>query len=239
MSRYRLLASFSIAMASRYATDMAATDAPATPDELKERIEAGIPGRDRGRDRRRAPLQRGRVRTGLPGPVPHRPAPARLRRVRRRGRRPHPRPVNPNESLGNGEQRMSDDQTTQMREAIQSAIAENPVILFMKGTPDQPVCGFSARTVAILQSRRHAVRGRQHPPRPADPPGALGAVELADDPAAVRRRRVRRRLRHRHRDVRVGRAAADARRRGRRPTGRPRRRPQAQEPAPLTIENRL
>jgi monothiol glutaredoxin len=46
---------------------------------------------------------------------------------------------------------MSDDQTTQIREAIHSAIAENPVILFMKGTPDQPMCGFSARTVAILQ----------------------------------------------------------------------------------------
>ena len=39
-----------------------------------------------------------------------------------------------------------------MREAIQSAISENPVILFMKGTPEQPACGFSARTVAILQS---------------------------------------------------------------------------------------
>jgi monothiol glutaredoxin len=39
-----------------------------------------------------------------------------------------------------------------MRDAIQSAIDENPVILFMKGTPDAPACGFSARTVAILQS---------------------------------------------------------------------------------------
>ncbi len=47
---------------------------------------------------------------------------------------------------------MSDDQTTQIREAIESAISENPVILFMKGTPDQPMCGFSARTVAILQN---------------------------------------------------------------------------------------
>ncbi len=46
---------------------------------------------------------------------------------------------------------MSDDQTPQIREAIESAISENPVILFMKGTPDQPMCGFSARTVAILQ----------------------------------------------------------------------------------------
>ena len=39
-----------------------------------------------------------------------------------------------------------------MRDAIQSAISENPVILFMKGTPDAPACGFSARTVAILKS---------------------------------------------------------------------------------------
>jgi monothiol glutaredoxin len=47
---------------------------------------------------------------------------------------------------------MSDEPTNPMRDAIQEAISENPVILFMKGTPDQPMCGFSARTVAILQS---------------------------------------------------------------------------------------
>ncbi len=47
---------------------------------------------------------------------------------------------------------MSEPATHPMREAIESAISENPVILFMKGTPDQPACGFSARTVAILQS---------------------------------------------------------------------------------------
>jgi monothiol glutaredoxin len=47
---------------------------------------------------------------------------------------------------------MSEDVSTQIHEAIESAISENPVILFMKGTPDQPMCGFSARTVAILQS---------------------------------------------------------------------------------------
>jgi monothiol glutaredoxin len=38
-----------------------------------------------------------------------------------------------------------------MREAIENAIKENPVMLFMKGVPDAPACGFSARTVAILQ----------------------------------------------------------------------------------------
>ena len=43
-------------------------------------------------------------------------------------------------------------ETNPLREEIHNAIAENPVLLFMKGTPDQPMCGFSARTVAILQS---------------------------------------------------------------------------------------
>jgi monothiol glutaredoxin len=38
-----------------------------------------------------------------------------------------------------------------IREAIEQAIAENPVILFMKGSPDAPACGFSRRTVAALQ----------------------------------------------------------------------------------------
>lgn len=39
-----------------------------------------------------------------------------------------------------------------IRDAIAGAIAENPTILFMKGTPEAPACGFSARTVAALQS---------------------------------------------------------------------------------------
>jgi monothiol glutaredoxin len=47
---------------------------------------------------------------------------------------------------------MSEETANPMREAIQSAISENPVILFMKGNPEQPACGFSARTVAMLES---------------------------------------------------------------------------------------
>jgi monothiol glutaredoxin len=39
-----------------------------------------------------------------------------------------------------------------LREQIATAIADNPTILFMKGTPEQPMCGFSARTVAALQA---------------------------------------------------------------------------------------
>jgi monothiol glutaredoxin len=39
-----------------------------------------------------------------------------------------------------------------IRDAIAEAIAEHPTILFMKGTPEQPACGFSARTVGALQA---------------------------------------------------------------------------------------
>jgi len=39
-----------------------------------------------------------------------------------------------------------------IREAIEQAISEHPVLLFMKGTPEAPACGFSARSVAALQA---------------------------------------------------------------------------------------
>jgi monothiol glutaredoxin len=40
----------------------------------------------------------------------------------------------------------------QISTAIQDAIASNEILLFMKGTPEAPRCGFSARTVAALES---------------------------------------------------------------------------------------
>lgn len=43
-------------------------------------------------------------------------------------------------------------QPNPIREAIAQAISEHKVVLFMKGTPEAPACGFSARTVAALQS---------------------------------------------------------------------------------------
>jgi len=52
---------------------------------------------------------------------------------------------------------MSEEATDNgLREAIAGAVADNEVILFMKGTPEQPMCGFSARTVAILQAHEAA-----------------------------------------------------------------------------------
>jgi monothiol glutaredoxin len=47
---------------------------------------------------------------------------------------------------------MTDETSNPLRDEIQKAISANPVLLFMKGTPEQPMCGFSARTVAVLQS---------------------------------------------------------------------------------------
>jgi len=35
---------------------------------------------------------------------------------------------------------------------IKTELASHPVVLFMKGTPDFPQCGFSAQTVAALRA---------------------------------------------------------------------------------------
>ena len=40
----------------------------------------------------------------------------------------------------------------EIHEFIENAIGENRVMLFMKGTPDQPRCGFSMRTAAALNA---------------------------------------------------------------------------------------
>jgi monothiol glutaredoxin len=40
----------------------------------------------------------------------------------------------------------------EISEFIKSAIDENRVMLFMKGTPNQPACGFSARTSGALNA---------------------------------------------------------------------------------------
>jgi monothiol glutaredoxin len=47
---------------------------------------------------------------------------------------------------------MTEETSNPIREAIKGAIDENPVLLFMKGTPEAPGCGFSARVSAILES---------------------------------------------------------------------------------------
>ena len=43
-------------------------------------------------------------------------------------------------------------ESTEIREFLEQAIGENEVMLFMKGTPEQPACGFSLRTSGALNA---------------------------------------------------------------------------------------
>ncbi|MDQ3644348.1 MAG: Grx4 family monothiol glutaredoxin [Actinomycetota bacterium] len=43
-------------------------------------------------------------------------------------------------------------ESTEIREFLEQAIKENEVMLFMKGTPEQPACGFSMRTSGALNA---------------------------------------------------------------------------------------
>ncbi len=43
-------------------------------------------------------------------------------------------------------------ENTEIREFLDQAIKENEVMLFMKGTPEQPACGFSLRTSGALNA---------------------------------------------------------------------------------------
>jgi len=40
----------------------------------------------------------------------------------------------------------------EINQKIETLIGSAPIVLFMKGSPDFPQCGFSAQTVAILKS---------------------------------------------------------------------------------------
>jgi monothiol glutaredoxin len=40
----------------------------------------------------------------------------------------------------------------ELKQKIEELIAANPVLLFMKGTPEAPRCGFSMRVVQVLDS---------------------------------------------------------------------------------------
>jgi monothiol glutaredoxin len=39
-----------------------------------------------------------------------------------------------------------------LKDKVEELIRENPVLLFMKGTPEQPQCGFSMRVVQVLEN---------------------------------------------------------------------------------------
>ena len=39
-----------------------------------------------------------------------------------------------------------------LKDKVEELIRENQVLLFMKGTPDAPQCGFSMRVVGVLEN---------------------------------------------------------------------------------------
>jgi monothiol glutaredoxin len=45
-------------------------------------------------------------------------------------------------------------------EEIKKDVAQHPVLLYMKGTADQPMCGFSAQVVQILKGYQVAFESR-------------------------------------------------------------------------------
>lgn len=49
--------------------------------------------------------------------------------------------------------------TEQLRQEIEKDIKDNKIVIFMKGTVDQPMCGFSGRAVQILQSYGTPLKG--------------------------------------------------------------------------------
>ena len=125
----------------------------ATPEELKERIEAGIPGavaEVTGDGHHFNAVVSAAAFAGLTRIAQHRLVydvfGAEV------GDRIHALSIKTHKPRQPRGDPMSDQTANPMRDAIQEAIAENPVILFMKGNPEAPACGFSARTVAILQS---------------------------------------------------------------------------------------
>jgi monothiol glutaredoxin len=61
-------------------------------------------------------------------------------------------PMSASQPSAVGEAPIPSGESNPIREAITQALGEHKVILFMKGTPEAPACGFSARTVAALQS---------------------------------------------------------------------------------------
>ncbi|KAH7359967.1 thioredoxin-like protein [Pyrenochaeta sp. MPI-SDFR-AT-0127] len=59
----------------------------------------------------------------------------------------HARPLAPSRFITPFQARLLSDE---VRSAIDKAVASSPVVLFMKGTPETPQCGFSRASIQIL-----------------------------------------------------------------------------------------
>ena len=84
---------------------------------------------------------------------------------------------------------------------IDNEVKTNDVVLFMKGTPQFPMCGFSGQVVQILDYLGVPYKGLNVLENDELRNGIKSLFQLADHPAALRQGRIRRRLRHRPRNV--------------------------------------
>ena len=87
---------------------------------------------------------------------------------------------------------------------IEREVKANPVVVYMKGTPRFPMCGFSAATVEVLDELGVPYKAVDILAEAAKREAVKAYTKVADDPAGVRRREVHRRVRHRARDARQG-----------------------------------
>ncbi|KAJ7454717.1 monothiol glutaredoxin-5 [Mycena latifolia] len=68
------------------------------------------------------------------------------------------------------------------RSQIQNAVSASPVVLFMKGTPEQPQCGFSRAVVQILELQQVPTEKLQTYNVLEDPELRSGIKEFSDWP---------------------------------------------------------
>jgi len=57
-----------------------------------------------------------------------------------------------------GEAHQETDRSRPAKERIEAMIGSSDIFIFMKGTPDQPQCGFSYNTVEIMRTLNHPFR---------------------------------------------------------------------------------
>ena len=101
----------------------------------------------------------------------------------------------------------------EIRGFIDNAIQENEVMLFMKGTPHQPACGFSARTAGALNALGVKYAALDILPDPRIREELSGLSGWPTIPQLFVKGELVGGCGHRHGDVRVGRARRGARRR--------------------------
>ena len=92
-----------------------------------------------------------------------------------------------------------------IKDEIQSTISNNDVVLFMKGTPDFPQCGFSGQVVQILNYLDVSYKPVNCLANDEIRQGIKEFLRLADHPSALHQGRIHRRLRHCPGNVPIGR----------------------------------